>query len=88
MIGYVQGESFDHWFKSINDWVAELARTDSAWLKQDCLTDLRQDTANRIASCVSMHVRVHSETGGIHLEHLWIDIRQSSLQKGSAQRDS
>lgn len=87
IIGYVQRDSFDDWFTSINAWIAELAEAVPEWLKQDCLTELQKDTVNRVASCFSVHVRVHSETSHIHLVHLWVDMRQLSSQEGHAVPD-
>lgn len=73
MIGYVQRDSFDDWFASINVWITDLAESTSEWSQDDCLAELTTDSANRVASCVSVHDRVEAETGKVHLSHLWVD---------------
>ncbi len=82
MIGYVQRDSFDDWFTSINVWITELAESSSEWSQTDCLADLTKDLVNRVASCVSVHDRVEAETGQIHLSHLWVEMQQASSRKG------
>ena len=74
MIGYVQRDSFDDWFTSINLWIADLAESSPEWSQDDCLTSLTTDVANRVASCVSVHERAEAETKNVHLSHLWVDM--------------
>lgn len=81
MIGYVERDSFDHWFTSINAWITDLAESTSEWSQEDCLSELTSDTANRMASCVSVHDRVEAITGKIHLSHLWVNIQRSDRGK-------
>lgn len=83
MIGYVQRDSFDDWFTSINVWISELAESTLAWSQEDCLAELTTDVANRVASCVSAHDRVDAETVRIHLSHLWVDMQQACRGNGN-----
>lgn len=76
MIGYIQRDSIDDWFTSINAWITELAEASSKWSPDDCLAELTKDTMNRLASCVSLHDRVEAETGQVRLSHLWVDMQQ------------
>jgi len=70
IIGYVQRQSCDDWFASINVWIAELAKGSSEWSHDECLGELTKDEANHVASCVSRHGRVDVKTGQICLSHL------------------
>lgn len=74
MIGYVQRDTFDNWFASINAWVTELAASSPDWADEDCLKELRSDSYWRIATCTSNHDRVDSRSEQIHLTHLWVDM--------------
>lgn len=75
IIGYIQRDSFDDWFTSINAWIAELAKAASEWSLEDCLTELSKDAASRVASCVSLHRRVEADTDKVQLSHLWVDMQ-------------
>jgi len=75
MIGYVQRDSFDDWFASINVWINELAEASAEWSREDCLAELTADPTNRVASCVSLHGRVDAQTAQVQLSHLWVDMR-------------
>jgi hypothetical protein len=83
MIGYVQRDSFDDWFTSINVWITDLAESTSEWSQEDCLSELTTDVANRVASCISVHTRVDAVTGKIHLSHLWVDMQQACRGNGA-----
>jgi hypothetical protein len=72
IIGYVQADTFDNWFKAINDWIMELAGGSSEWSLDDRLAELSIDVLNRIASCESTHSRVKAETTLVRLSHLWV----------------
>lgn len=75
MIGYVQQNSFNEWFTSINVWIAELAETSQEWSLDDGLDELRADSSERIATCTSYHERVDADTQQIQLSHLWVDLQ-------------
>jgi hypothetical protein len=83
MIGYVQRDSFDDWFTSINVWITDLAESTSEWSQEDCLSELTTDMANRVASCISVHPRVDAVTGKIHLSHVWVDMQQACRGNGN-----
>lgn len=77
MIGYVQDRCARDWHHKINEWILELASGTIAdgclWKANETLELLEEDTAERVASCRSVHSRtgeVASNT--ITLHHLWI----------------
>lgn len=81
MIGYIQKESFDIWHNSINEWIEELATSDSLWSSDDRLGSLDTDSETRIACCFSIHARRASELAEIQLTHLWVDMGRRDSTK-------
>jgi hypothetical protein len=74
IIGYIQADTFDNWFKTINDWISELASSTSEWSQDDRLAELSVDLLNRIASCESIHSRIKAESARVRLAHLWVSL--------------
>lgn len=72
IVGYIQGNTVQHWFTSINVWINDLAHGNDGWTTTDCLDDLKIDTATQVARCSSRHSRIDSDTSEIELTHLWI----------------
>lgn len=51
IIGYVQSNTCEAWFTSINVWVNELANADQDWSANECLEDFEEDDVKRVATC-------------------------------------
>lgn len=74
MIGYVQEQSFEHWFGKVNGWIDQLAAEDRAlWSRADALDMLHGDSNNRICSLKSRHERP-SGLEPCDLRHLWVQM--------------
>jgi len=77
MIGYIQAKSSSHWFDTINDWIAELATSDSEpeWQADECLQDHMVHTMLRTATCLSTHSRLPTKASDtLRLYHLWVEM--------------
>jgi len=77
MIGYIQGESSNHWYKKVNEWINEQIQKSSnpeiSWLKEDQLILDKDFTSNKtITKYNSLHSRIELEK--IKLNHYWIDL--------------
>ena len=77
MIAYVQQGTPEHWHKTINQWIADLAKNpgDDAcdWTKGDMLHQLREDVLRAVTGCRSSHARSSdTRSGTIELHHLWV----------------
>ena len=75
MIGYMQADSFETWFGSINVWIEELATSSDGWTRDDRLGEFEPDATNRTASCTSVHDRSDSVSAKVHMTHLWVDMQ-------------
>ena len=74
MIGYVQQDSFDHWFGEVNGWIHQLANDrKSSWSVADAVEMLQSDNTNRICALKSRHERP-SGMRPCELRHLWIQM--------------
>lgn len=78
MIGYVQSQSTDHWFATVNIWLDELAASDedgTRWEPDERLQKYTPDTLKYTSICQSAHSRMPVAAGRtIRLFHLWIEI--------------
>jgi len=79
IIGYVQNESCEFWYETINSWIDDLiagiALDGSVWCDGENLTQYTEDTRG-IARCESLHPRNNSDD--IRIIHLWINMRHKS----------
>lgn len=66
MVGYIEKDSFDYWFKSINSWISELSGRNN-WAESEQLQNLEKD--NSYAKSYSV---VHRINDHLSLFHLWI----------------
>jgi hypothetical protein len=78
MVGYVQKETCDHWFDEINQWIDDLASTDSNWSSSDRLRSFIPNTGNRISRCESEHSRTSGVSPRVRLTHLWVEMSRPS----------
>lgn len=74
MIGYVQSDNFDTWFKKINDWIDEEINTDASneliWESRDKLIPDKQETV--FNTYLSEHKCISKEK--INMYHIWVDL--------------
>lgn len=71
LIAYVQEQTFDHWFTTIEGWIRDLHAAGSpGWSPADALVRHKQDNTTGIAVHESAHTRVSLPV--IHLRHLWV----------------
>jgi len=75
IIGYVQGETFNHWFLQINNWINELTSENGGiWEATDCLRKVYEDSIS--IELFSENAR-ETKTGirdRIRLFHFWISL--------------
>lgn len=79
IIGYIQGETAQHWHTTINSWIEQLSRNPGQdvcrWSARDKLNTLENDPRNGVATCSSRHKRSGSTiTATIELHHLWVNM--------------
>ena len=77
MIGYIQGENSNHWYKKVNEWINEQiqksSNPDISWLDEDQLIiDPEFTCSNEIVKYNSLHSRIKLDK--IKLNHYWIDL--------------
>lgn len=75
MIGYIQGENSNHWYKKVNEWINEQilksSNPDISWLDEDQLMIDTDFVSNKeITKYNSLHSRIELEK--IKLNHYWI----------------
>lgn len=72
MVGYIESGLPQHWLRTINRWIYELA-DDCRWSTSETLQFDRVDTAKGVSSSVSVHSRsLGCVTDSISLLHLWV----------------
>jgi hypothetical protein len=77
IVGYIEEQSVQHWFATINRWIAELvAKTISdgcIWSKADGLDQLVWNEEQNTSIAVSMHQRSGAcLTPEVRIHHLWV----------------
>lgn len=74
MIGYVQRESFEHWFSTINTWIDQLiVEKPKFWTTKDKLK--KEYAKKHIAKYYSLNLRqFEPKVDDILLFHYWIDL--------------
>lgn len=80
MVGYIQEGELRDWFKNINCWIDDLAKTPDLdgekWTPNEQLIDFIEDIAKRIAYCSSLHPRTGKVVSNtIQLQHLWVNMK-------------
>jgi len=78
IIGYVQRNTFDHWFKTINAWVDELIASSKPELPWDDSDKLQMEEASpRLARLRSNNLRV-SDRQRLNVRHIWVQLANNS----------
>lgn len=73
MIGYVQDKSCSYWLDQVNDWIRNLALTQSHdWEASDTLKKLTDTDRTRVLTMRSRHKR--KGRNEIELRHIWITL--------------
>lgn len=77
IVGYVEQDSLDQWFDTINAWIADLAKSATfggcTWTSADRLLNLRLTTHGLVATSDSAHERsTNCCTSSIKLKHIWL----------------
>ncbi len=77
IIGYVQSETTNHWFTTINNWIEDLivseAGTDCVWTESEKIDQLICNNVQNTAFALSTHSRDKKcRTPTIKIHHLWI----------------
>ena len=75
LIGYIEENTFDHWYITINGWIREEAGKIGSWATNECLKNLAKDESGAFARCYSVARR--SSLPNIKLFHLWVVIPSS-----------
>lgn len=71
ILGYIQKETFSHWFAEINSWIDSLILTDPTnWNSDDKLVNFTADTIK--ARSESKHLK--TDRTYINLNHLWVSL--------------
>lgn len=71
ILGYIQKETFSHWFTQINSWIDNLILTDPTnWNSDDKLVNFTADTIK--ARSESKHLK--TDKTYINLNHLWVSL--------------
>jgi hypothetical protein len=82
IIGYVQKETFDHWFIKINSWIEELAMAnkESLWSNNDKMEKIGHFNNDDIAQLQSLNDRIIQGklSGKIQLYHFWVNLMDSN----------
>ncbi len=78
IIGYIQKNSFEHWLKTINGWIADLSKTfkgsDISWGNADVLKSISSE--EKVSMMKSVNKRApHKCQNSITLYHLWVDLK-------------
>jgi hypothetical protein len=79
MIGYLQDGTAEHWHRTINGWITELARAKKTehdhWTRRDCLQEMDPDAQRPMSTCRSAHARASAaKSKQVILHHLWIEL--------------
>jgi hypothetical protein len=72
MLGYVQGNDFDHWYNKVNSWIVELIsdkNENPRWASDEQLSKVN---ITEIGEYESKHFRITKSP--IVLHHFWIDL--------------
>lgn len=71
IIGYIQEETPDYWWKQINSWISELTLQQATpmWSHEEQLLPI--STSKQLSQSASIVIR---ETDKLHLTHLWINL--------------
>lgn len=73
IVGYVEGESFEFWFKKINEWIGNLVASNSdstiTWKNSELLN--KSSFSADKAKCNSINIRSKKP---IRLHHFWVKI--------------
>lgn len=71
IIGYIQKETFSHWFTQINSWIDDLIKNNpTQWNEKDKLINFTNDLIK--ARSESKHLKVDGTY--ISLNHLWVSL--------------
>lgn len=73
MIGFVQGDTLDHWYCQVQKWISELqAAGRPGWSQADELTR----GPRNVSSKLDVHDSIHTRPGRqpIYLKHFWIQM--------------
>jgi hypothetical protein len=71
IIGYIQKETFSHWFTQINSWIDDLIKNNpTQWNEKDKLINFTSDLIK--ARSESKHLKVDGTY--ISLNHLWVSL--------------
>lgn len=71
IIGYIQKETFSHWFTQINSWIDDLIKNNpTQWNEKDKLINFSENTIK--ARSESKHLKVDGTY--ISLNHLWVSL--------------
>lgn len=78
IIGYIQKNSFEHWLKTINGWIADLSKTfkgsDISWGNDDVLKSISSE--EKVSMLVSVNKRsLQRCKTPVTLYHLWVDLK-------------
>jgi hypothetical protein len=73
MIGFVQSDTFEHWFRQVNRWISDLAdRDDTTWSIDDALKAADPEWGQPTCRLTSRHVRPGQTPCDLY--HLWIQM--------------
>mgnify|MGYP005847216325 CR=1 FL=1 len=74
IVGYVQKQDIRQWHSQVNDWIAELAKSDpEEWSADETLTEFSTEDQSTRSRSVSKHPRSISHARSpIRLFHFWI----------------
>lgn len=71
MIGYIQEYTCEYWYHTINNYISELAKTNSLWSIRDCLKKNEKDRFTSVHSRTNNKKEVISD---ITIYHYWITL--------------
>lgn len=73
MIGFVEEETYAHWFSNINTWIEDLSKTTSTWKLSEKLNKVQ----NSSSDYQYLESEVIRSSNIMKLHHIWIDIVKS-----------
>ena len=69
LLGFVEDKDFNHWNKTINNWINDLVTTTKDWNNDETLLEVESNTDFCVLKSIA-----HRKTDDINLTHLWVSI--------------
>jgi hypothetical protein len=85
IVGYIEKETADYWFGTINQWITALVGKTNAdgcdWKQEETLQHLIINNEQDISTAMSVHQRCVGPNPSIKLHHLWVIMRLKDTER-------